>query len=239
MRKLISLMVLGVIVVGIGTALCTIPFGAEAARTGPYFRSEQVNFGRYYAHAGLEETGAANIVSSVVVSYRGLDTLGEVTVLFIAATGLSAVLYLGTKRRAEGKVEPASLVVFTGCRFLFPLLLLFGTYVFVHGHLTPGGGFQGGAIIASGFLLIYLGCRGRGLREEGLRVTESLSGLIFVVIGLVGLAVGGAFLWNFLPRGTAYALFSAGVIPIIYLAIGLKVGSELGAIIDKLAEKAE
>ena len=77
------------------------------------------------------------------------------------------------------------------------------------------------------------------MNEKGLSVTESLSGLVFVVIGLVGLAVGGTFLLNFLPEGTPYALFSAGVIPVIYAAIGLKVGSELGAIIDKMAERAE
>jgi len=239
MRKLISLILLFVIAVGIGLSLYPIPFGAEGAKAGADFRSEKVNFGRYYVHEGMEETGATNIVSSVVLGYRGFDTLGEVTVLFIAATGIAAVLHLGAKTLGKREVEPASLVVFTGCRFLFPLILLFGTYVFVHGHLTPGGGFQGGAIIASAFLLIYLGCRGKTLNEKGLRVTESLSGLAFVAAGLVGLAVGGAFLSNFLPEGTAYTLFSAGVIPIIYVAIGLKVGSELGAIIDKMAGKTE
>ena len=239
MRKLISLILLFVVAVGIGLSLYPIPFGAEGSKIGPCFHSEKVNFGRRYTHAGFEETGSANIVSSVVVGYRGFDTLGEVTVLFIAATGMAMVLHLGAKTPAKREVEPASLVVFTGCRFLFPLILLFGTYVFVHGHLTPGGGFQGGAIVASGFLLLYLGGRGRRLNEKGLSVTESLSGLVFVVIGLVGLAVGGTFLLNFLPEGTPYALFSAGVIPVIYAAIGLKVGSELGAIIDKMAERTE
>ncbi len=235
MRKLISLVVLLVIAVGIGVSLAVTPFGAEGAAGGLDSRRGHVNFGRYYVHEGLEETGATNIVTSVVVGYRGLDTLGEVTVLFIAATGLAVVLHAAAKRRVGGDREPASLVVFTGCRFLFPLILLFGTYVFVHGHLTPGGGFQGGAVVASAFLLVILGCRGRRLSEEALSITESLSGLVFVVVGLIGLAVGGTFLLDFLPRGTATLLFSAGVIPIIYIAIGFKVGSELGSIIDKLS----
>jgi len=238
MRKLISLMVLLAVAAGIGLALHRTPFGAERAKTGAGSPGETVNFGRYYVHEGVEETGATNIVSSVVLGYRGFDTLGEVTVLFIAATGLAAVLRVKATSRDPRDAEPASLVVFTGCRFLFPLLLLFGTYVFVHGHLAPGGGFQGGAVIASAFLLVYLGCRGRTLNETGLRVAESLSGLVFVAVGLVGLAVGGAFLLNFLPTGSPYALFSAGIIPIVYVAIGLKVGSELGAIIDRLAEGA-
>jgi len=235
MRKLISLVVLLVIVTGIGVSLVVTPFGAEEAEWEPPSRRERVNFGRYYVHEGLEETGATNIVTSVVVGYRGLDTLGEVTVLFIAATGLAAVLHAAAKKPVGSDRKPASLVVFTGCRFLFPLILLFGTYVFVHGHLTPGGGFQGGAVVASAFLLVILGCRGRRLNEETLSLAESLSGLVFVVAGLIGLVVGGAFLLDFLPRGTPYLLFSAGIIPIIYIAIAFKVGSELGAIIDKLS----
>jgi len=237
MRKLISLLVLLVLAVGIGVSLAGVPFGAEGGRDGSRFRREQVNFGRYYVHEGVGETGATNIVASVVVGYRGLDTLGEVTVLLIAATGLAMVLHRSAAKHVEDAREPASLVVFTGCRFLFPLILLFGTYVFVHGHLTPGGGFQGGAVIASAFLLIYLGCRERRLNEKALSVTESLSGLVFVVVGLIGLAFWGTFLLDFLPRGTAYLLFSAGIIPVLYVAIGFKVGSELGAIIDKLAER--
>lgn len=68
---------------------------------------------------------------------------------------------------------------------------------------------------------------------------ESFSGLFFVLIGLVGLAVGGSFLFNFLPAGTRYLLFSAGVIPLIYTAIGLKVGTELGGITGDLAGGAK
>jgi len=235
MRKLISLVVLLAVAAGLALSLHRGPFGAEGAKAEAGLDSDKVNFGRYYVHEGVKETGATNIVSSVVLGYRGFDTLGEVAVLFIAATGLAAVLHLAGPSRGKRDAEPASLVVFTGCRFLFPLLLLFGTYVFVHGHLTPGGGFQGGAMIASAFLLIYLGCRGRALNEKGLRVTESLSGLAFVAVGLAGLAVGGAFLLNFLPTGSPYSLFSAGIIPIVYVAVGLKVGCELGGIIDRLA----
>jgi len=226
MRRVISILLLIIVALGIRLSLTKIPFGTPKTKVG-----------RYYIEEGIEETGAVNIVTSVVVSYRGFDTLGEVTILFIAAIGLGAVLStVGEKTVRE--IEPASLVLYTGCRLLFPLILIFGTYIFIHGHLTPGGGFQGGAIIASGFLLIYLGCRERRISRVASNLAESLGGLAFVVIGLLGLVFGGYFLLNFLPKGTANTLFSAGIIPIIYIAIGFKVGSELAGIIDNLIEES-
>lgn len=228
MKSIISLILLSVIALGIAISLDKIPFGVPKTKIGDY-----------YIDKGREETGAANIVTSVVVNYRCFDTLGEVTILFIAAIGLGAVL--ATRRKKEKReIEPASLVLYTGCRFLFPLILLFGAYISIHGHLTPGGGFQGGVVVASAFLLAYLGCRGRRVSETGIKTVESLGGLVFIVVGLVGLAVGGHyFLSNFLSKGELNSLFSAGVIPIIYIAIGLKVGSELTGVIDHLVEESE
>jgi len=226
MRRVVAFLLLTIVSVGVSLSLAKIPFGTPKTKVG-----------RHYIDEGIKETGAVNIVTSVVVNYRGFDTLGEVTVLFIAAVGLGAVLTTGGAGETR-KTQPASLVLYTGCRLLFPLILVFGTYVFIHGHLTPGGGFQGGAIIASGFLLIYLGCRERRISHAASNLAESLGGLVFVVIGLLGLAFGGYFLLNFLPKGTANALVSAGIIPIIYIAIGFKVGSELASIIDNLIEES-
>ena len=226
MRRTIAILLLIIVAVGISLSLAKIPFGTPKTKVG-----------RHYIDEGIEDTGSANIVTSVVVSYRGFDTLGEVTVLFIASIGLGAVLTTSVKEKTR-KTQPASLVLYTGCRFLFPLILVFGTYIFIHGHLTPGGGFQGGAIIASGFLLVYLGCRERRISRVAFNLAESLGGLIFVVIGLLGLALGDYFLSNFLPKGTANTLFSAGIIPIIYIAIGFKVGSELTSILDNLIEES-
>jgi len=239
MRRLISLTLLTIVALGVVVCFVGGHFGAEGAKQAGELTNDTVNFGRYYDSHGLQENGAANIVASVVVNYRGFDTLGEVTVLFIAAVGLAAVLYTRPAKAATTQAQPASLILFTGCRFLFPLILLLGAYIFIHGHLTPGGGFQGGAVVASGFLLIYLGCPARRLRRTGLNTSESLSGLAFVGVGLIGLAVGGSFLLNLLPKGTLYSLFSGGVIPVIYVAIGFKVGSELGGIIHDLSGEAQ
>jgi multicomponent Na+:H+ antiporter subunit B len=226
MRKIVSVLLLIIVALGIIQSLAKIPFGTPKTKVG-----------RYYIEKGVEETGAVNIVTSIVVNYRGFDTLGEVVVLFIAAIGLGVVLRTGIKKKTR-KIQRASLVLYTGCRLLFPLILIFGSYIFIHGHLTPGGGFQGGAVIASGFLLIYLGCRERRLSRPASNLAESLGGLVFLVIGLLGLVLGSYFLLNFLPKGTANTLFSAGVIPLIYIAIGFKVGSELASIIDNLIEES-
>jgi len=226
MRRIISVLLLVIVAFGICLSLANIPFGTPKTKVG-----------RHYIDEGIKETGAANIVTSVVINYRGFDTLGEITVLFIAAIGLGAMLTAGAGEETR-KTQPASLVLSTGCRLLFPLILVFGSYIFIHGHLTPGGGFQGGAIIASGFLLIYLGCRERRISRIASNLAESLGGLAFVVIGLLGLVFGSYFLLNFLPKGTVNALLSAGIIPIIYVAIGFKVGSELASIIDNLIEES-
>jgi len=223
MRKWISAILLGLVAAGFFIVLSDIPFG-----------NNRMDVAEYYIDKGVAETGAVNIVTSVVVNYRALDTLGEVTVLFVASLGLGALLYAG--KDGSGNKQRASLVVRTGSRILFPLILLFGAYIFVHGHLTPGGGFQGGAVIASAFLLQYLAYRSYRIDKRKFSMVESISGSAFVVVGLLGLAIGGYFLSNFLDKGVPYSLFSAGVIPVLYVAIGLKVGTELAGIVAGLME---
>jgi len=185
---------------------------------------------KHYLTDGLPETGSTNIVTSIVVLYRGFDTLGEVTVLFLAALGFGAIL---EGMRKKTKEVTSSLVVRTSTRYLFPLIVLFGVYIFTHGHLTPGGGFPGGVIIAAGILLMYLAYKDFQINHTRFKITESLAGIIFVGMGLAGLAIYGSFLANFLPEGLPRHIFSAGIIPIIYIAIGFKVGSELGGLVGE------
>ena len=223
MRAFVSFVLLALIAVGLALSLTHVPFGQDRMRVADY-----------YLQHGVTDTGAPNIVTAVVVNYRVLDTLGEVTVLFIASLGLG--VFLSLREKTKHDLPQASLIVHRGSQFLFPLILLFGGYIFLHGHLTPGGGFQGGSVIASAFLLLFLGNPGYRLRRTPLAVIESLAGLTFVIIGLIGLAIGGYFLNNFLPKGSEFALFSAGIIPILYAAIGLKVGVELAGIIANMIE---
>ncbi len=190
--------------------------------------SKTITFGKT---KNLEE-GSANEVTSIVVNYRGFDTLGEVTVLFISIIGLT-MLIGGVK---EKKLRMPSVIVRTGSKFLFPFILLFGVYIFIHGHLTPGGGFPGGAVIASGFLLLLLGLENFKFNTTVSKVIESLAGVTFVGIGLVGLFIKNSFLANFIPTGTIGFLYSAGMVALIYIVVGIKVGAELSTGVAELKE---
>ncbi|MBP9905652.1 MAG: sodium:proton antiporter [Rhodoferax sp.] len=195
----------------------------------------------YYAENTAREIGAANIVTAIVVTYRGLDTLGEVTVLFLASTIVGLVLSMGRKTQAgHSKLVPVGELLTTGSRFLAPLVMLLGVYIFVNGHLTPGGGFQGGAVIASGALLLLLADPLKHLSHTLISVVESFAGAAYVLIGVLGLILAGGFLDNrFLPLGDLGVLFSAGAIPLIYSLIGLKVGAEFASILANLSQTEE
>jgi multicomponent Na+:H+ antiporter subunit B len=187
----------------------------------------------YYAGEGLEEIGSANIVTAVVVTYRGLDTLGEVSILFLTASILGFFLVSGKGPKIQGR--DTSEILKTASRLLEPIIIIFGIYVFVNGHLSPGGGFQGGAILASALILSYLANPEEGLNKSILRITESISGLAFIVIGILGIVYAGGFLDNrIIPVGSIGDLISAGVIPIIYIFVGMKVGAELSSIVTNL-----
>jgi multicomponent Na+:H+ antiporter subunit B len=207
--------------------------------------SSLLKLGHYYAAEGPREIGAPNLVTAVIVTYRGLDTLGEVTVLFIAAAGVGLLLRRTRRKgdnleqgdRAEetaGTHKPASEIVETATELLLPMVMLFGIYVFLNGHLSPGGGFQGGAIIASGTMFLLLALPESHISRLLVAVTESLSGFSYVVIGVLGVLMAGGFLDNrIMGLGTYGALFSAGAIPLIYTLVGLKVGFELSAVLDR------
>ncbi len=191
-----------------------------------------------YVKRGADELGAMNLVTAIVVTYRGLDTLGEVTVLLLASTGVA--LLLGRREEEDEQVLPkerreASEFVQTGTGLLVPVIMMFGAYIFLNGHLSPGGGFQGGAVVASAVLLMFLAKPEHYLSHGLLNVIESISGFGYVLIGILGIYLAGGFLDNrILPPGEFGKLLSAGAIPIIYTLIGLKVGTELGGILENL-----
>lgn len=192
-----------------------------------------------YVEKATSELNTQNVVTSVVVTYRGLDTLGEVTVLFLATAGVGFLLSKRKKsdKTISSKSRDASEIFKTSTNFLFPLIVLFGVYIFVHGHLTPGGGFQGGVLIASAFVMIMLSEKAYKLNKLMLHITESLSGAFYVIIGALGLFLAKGFLDpSFIPLGKYGMLFSAGAVPLIYSFIGLKVGSELTNILGYLKE---
>ncbi len=156
-----------------------------------------------YIEKAQEEAGAPNMVTAVLADYRSYDTLGEVVVIFTA--GLACLLVLGafTPTNAGKKVDGemaysfGSDVLDATARMLTPFIVLFATYVVVHGHTSPGGGFQGGAIFAAAVILVRLvrgAAPGLELRPSATIAVASIGVFVFFGTGLVSLFYGRNFL---------------------------------------------
>lgn len=128
-----------------------------------------------------------------------------------------------------------TLIVKTITRLTVGLILLYGIYIVLHGHISPGGGFAGGVIIALSFIHLMLAFGKevalKKLSQLAASILESLGALMFLSIALIGLIGGSYFFLNFfLNKGKPFNLFSAGIIPLCNIAICLKVGAGLFAI---------
>jgi multicomponent Na+:H+ antiporter subunit B len=192
-------------------------------------------YGDVLNQVAVAERKATNVVASVTFDYRGVDTMGEEFILFAAVLGVAILL---RAQRDESEQPPdedaadrhapgtSNAVRVLGLTLLGPVVL-FGIYVVAHGHLSPGGGFQGGVVLATGALLVYLSGEYVTLRRVSPEVltdlAESVGAASYVAIGLLGVAAGATFLANVLPLGQPGALLSAGTIPLINLTVGLEV----------------
>jgi len=290
-------------------AIIVVLFGLIFARMiGFYVELEALRpLAEQYVTRAPVELGTPNIITGILITYRGFDTLGEVAVLFMVAASIGLLLKkddapakaasakttaarpapasaksllpkteaakaaaarsaaakanaesraesgksasAGTKAAGAGKVAKAvesqseddeaprrepSEIVRTGTEVLLPLIFTFGAYVIVNGHLSAGGGFQGGAIVASGVMLMLLARPGSTLNVALLSIIESFAGVFYVGLGILGLILAGGFLDpRFLPKGEFGAFISAGAIPLISALLGIKVGAELSVIIDR------
>ncbi|MBW2967608.1 sodium:proton antiporter [Candidatus Woesearchaeota archaeon] len=137
-----------------------------------------------------------------------------------------------------------SKIVKTISGIIFILAVLFGVYVILNGHLTPGGGFQGGAIIATGFALLIVARGGLRMQENKGKFSalESLGLLMFITLGFIGIKI--AFFDNFLADPIAYganpgALFSGGVIPLMNIAVGIEVLAALTMVVIYMSKASE
>ncbi|MFC6444294.1 Na(+)/H(+) antiporter subunit B [Shinella zoogloeoides] len=193
---------------------------------------------RHYLTEVPADLGAPNVVTGILITFRGFDTLGEVAVLFMVAASVGLLLSGkgegGEQARDDEARPPPSELVRNGAEIVLPMIFLFGAYVILNGHLSAGGGFQGGAVVASGVMLLMLAHPASAINHAVLSVTESLAGVVYVLIGILGIALGSGFLdSHILPRGDFGAFISAGAIPVISALLGIKVGAELSVIIDR------
>jgi len=198
---------------------------------------------------GTSERHGTNIVTLVNFDYRGFDTLGEEYILFAAVIG--AVLLMRTHRGEKTSARPGKVseqpvplrtdAVALGSRPALGLTLIFGMYVVLHAQLTPGGGFQGGAIIGSATLLLYLGFGYRTWRQvmptAVLDPVEAFGAGAFVVAGLAAMAAGAPFLTNLLPLGKTGSVISAGEIPLINIAVAIAVSTGFAVLFVEYLEE--
>ena len=189
-----------------------------------------------YIEKGVEETGATNIVSGMILNYRAFDTLGESHVLFVAACSVILLLRLSKSDSKSYLQEVAydrhyepknDLILQTATRYLFPILLLFSVYVLVNGHLSPGGGFSGGTVLGAA-LILYVCAYGSksiyGFFGHRLYSVIKVSALcLYSLIILYYAFTGANGLPSAMPLGTPGRIFSAGFILPINVAVGFEV----------------
>jgi len=133
-----------------------------------------------------------------------------------------------------------SIIVKKVSQLVTALIFMYGIYIITHGHLTPGGGFAGGAILSGAFILLVL-ANGSGLlklkqKEEGSSLMESLAVFAFLLLAVLAMFLGtSVFFNNYLPAGRVGDLISAGIIPVYNIVVGMEVGAALFTIFLALA----
>jgi multicomponent Na+:H+ antiporter subunit B len=203
------------------------------------------------AHA-IAQTHATGVVSAINFEYRGFDTVGEEFILFTAAAGMSVVLRrLRNERKdpseqleaAAARDVPRTSPAVRGVALLLvaPTVVL-GWWLGTHAQTNPSGGFQGGILLATAFILIYLS--GEFLVFKRLSpadltdVVEAVGAGGFVVIGLSAVAMGLAYLKNFLPLGQVPgAVSSSGTIALISFFVGIEVAAAFILIVAELLDQ--
>jgi len=192
---------------------------------------------RRYIEEGLQETGAVNIVTGMILDYRAFDTFGESHVLFIAATCVFMILRVGIgkdkniedekarEQENDRLYEPKNDKILQKVAFIVvPIIFIFGIYVILFGHLGPGGGFSGGAIIGAG-LILYLEAYGfkktqRFFTLKTFRIV-SLTGLLtYAAAKSYSFYTGANHIESIIPLGTPGHILSSGLILVLNICVG-------------------
>jgi multicomponent Na+:H+ antiporter subunit B len=187
-----------------------------------------------------EHVRATDVVAAITFDYRGFDTLVEEMILFTAVLGVAAVLRPSADIDSDGDerdhapsrpaLAPQSSVrAFASA--LTGATVLFGLYVVTHGALSPGGGFQGGVVLATAPLVVFLARDAKTFDRIApgalIELAEAAGAFAFLGIGAFGAIVSGAFLTNALPLGSPGDVLSAGTVLVLQLAVGLEVAAAL------------
>jgi multicomponent Na+:H+ antiporter subunit B len=216
----------------------------------PGFGNYPGPYGYIISHIAVMQTKATGVVSAVNFEYRGFDTVGEEFILFIAAIGVSTVLrHLRSEReesagaaalQAEGPA-PSDTVRQATVLFIGPVLVL-GWFLGSHAQTSPSGGFQGGVILATAFILIYLAGQSLAFRRfSPMALTDAVGAAGaggFALVGLAALLQGLPYLDNFLPLGSVPgAVSSSGTIALISFFVGIEVAAAFVLMVSELLEQ--
>src|SRR5512146_2003879 len=213
-------------------------------------------YGYYITELAVYERHATDTVNAVTYDYRGIDTLGEEYILFAVVIGVLLLFRKQPEEKQEKEKKEDSKQIFledqvpttdatrVTMQAMVAAMVVFGLYMATHGQLTPGGGFQGGVILATAPLLVFLAGKvqtfDRVVSSPLLEGAESIGAAGYAVIGASALFIGAGFLTNWIPLGQTGHLFSAGTIEWISVSVGLEVsGSFLLAMHSYLKEVIE
>jgi multicomponent Na+:H+ antiporter subunit B len=193
-------------------------------------------FGHYPGPYGYVLNGVAvtqrhatNLVTAVNFDYRAFDTLGEEFILFTATTGIVLILrHIRGETQAERLAREGASDALRGLALAFvAVLIVLGGYVVAHGALTPGGGFQGGVVLACGAFIVFLAGEAVAMKriapEKLLELADAVGAAGFALLGIGGLVFAGVFFENFLDLGKPGSLNSAGTMALVSVSIGLEV----------------
>jgi len=230
------------VVFGIGLA-AVVALGIVALLGLPAFGGSTHHY-RDAAIPAAVRHGTSNAVSSINFDLRGLDTLGEETIFLASVVVIAVVLRTATdetERRKLAKGRPLDSTVFGGL-LMFPVIIIIGLDVVAHGHLTPGGGFQGGVILGTGIHLLYLAGTYRLLERvrpvRPFEWSEAIGAGAFACLGISTMLLGASFLANVIPVGSLGTLFSAGTVPLLNGIVGIEIASGVVVLLSKFFEQA-
>lgn len=207
-------------------------------------------YGDIINRIAVTQTNATGVVSAINFEYRGFDTVGEEFILFAAAIGVATVLrhLRGERERAAsneamGRNGPrASDAIRLVSLVLVGPTFVMGWYLTSHAQTSPSGGFQGGVVLATSFILIYLA--GEFLvfkRISPADITDAVGAAGaggFAAIGVTAMAMGLPYMSNFLPLGgTPGAVSSSGTIALISFFVGIEVAAAFVLIVSELLEQ--
>jgi multicomponent Na+:H+ antiporter subunit B len=187
----------------------------------------------------VPERHITDAVTAVNFDIRGFDTLGEEFILFTSVIG-TVLLMRRQKDEPKGdhedhvagrQIPPVSDAIRITSLALVPATVMFGLYVVTHGQITPGGGFQGGVILSSAPILIYL-CSEyaqfrRAVQQRVVEAAEAFGAVSYILVGGIGVAMGGLFLQNTLPLGKSGTITGGGTVALIDIGVGLEVSGGL------------